>query len=232
MKASAKTKNPLDARVPKSDKYKHIMGRLDTGLTQAKIKVITVREFSRRRDEIYYRLLPEQLNALYEEYEQHEYDQESMGHMERLSSSPDRSNNRSGGPTIITHDDSAKAIYDRPYLILDVRDESDYRHGHLLQARSFPHQLLRRDQLHPDVYSFKNKPEQFIIVYCDKEEISRDAAKMMVDRGIDNIFLLTGTYVRIKLTYLQSIVLIAYLIFVVIVMLSPMIYYFIAFGFV
>jgi len=184
MKASVKTKNPLDNRVPVSKKYAHITGRLNTGLTMSKVKVITVREFSRRRDEIYYRLQPDMLEALYSEYEQRDGGGEVMGHM---GSQFDR-----GGPTIITHQESDRTEYDRPYLILDMRDESDFAKGHLLHARSFPHQLLRRDQLHADVYQFRNKEEHLIILYCDKEDISRDAAKIMVDRGIDNIFLLTG----------------------------------------
>ncbi len=186
MKASIKTKDPLDKRVPKSKKYEHITGRLNTGLTQAKVKVITVREFSRRRDEIYYRLQPEMLETLYMEYEHRDEIGESLGHM--------GTQGNSGGPTIITHQEMARPIYDRPYLLLDVRDERDYASGHLLHARSFPHVLLRRDQLHPDIYSFRNKEERLIILYCDKEEVSRDAAKMMVDRGIDNIFLLTGGF--------------------------------------
>ena len=31
-----------------------------------------------------------------------------------------------------------------------------------------------------------------VIVYCDDERVSREAAKTFVDRGVDNIFLLTG----------------------------------------
>ena len=72
--------DPLAKRVPKSQKYDHIQGHLDTGMTAKKMKVISVREFSRRRDEIYYRIQREQLEMLYEEYERHEND-ESMGHM-------------------------------------------------------------------------------------------------------------------------------------------------------
>ena len=31
-----------------------------------------------------------------------------------------------------------------------------------------------------------------VIVYCDDERISRDVGKTLVDRGVDNVFLLTG----------------------------------------
>ena len=33
-----------------------------------------------------------------------------------------------------------------------------------------------------------------IIIYCDDERVSRDTAKLLVDRGTDNIYLLSGGY--------------------------------------
>ena len=56
MRRVEKPKSVYDQKVPRSKKYEHITGRLDTGLTVEKVKFITVREFSRRRDEIYYRV--------------------------------------------------------------------------------------------------------------------------------------------------------------------------------
>ena len=60
---------------------------------------------------------------------------------------------------------------------------------------------MRRDQLHPEFYNFKNKEETLIIVYCDDERISADAAKLFVDRGTDNIFLLSGGLFEFGLEY-------------------------------
>lgn len=186
MKASKAKVDPMSKRVPRSQKYDHIQGRLDTGLTTKKVKVISVREFSRRRDEIFYRVQREQLEMLYTEYERSE-NEETMSRMGRSGDM---------GPTIVTHENESEAVYDRPYLLLDVRDARDYDDGHLLQARSFPHTMLRRDAHHPEIYQFRNKPEHMIILYCDadNETISRDAAKIMTDRGIDNVFLLTGGF--------------------------------------
>ena len=53
---------------------------------------------------------------------------------------------------------------------------------------------MRRDQVHPELYNFRNKEGHLIILYCDDEKISLDAAKLLVQRGTDNIFLLTGDY--------------------------------------
>ena len=125
-----------------------------------------------------------QLYELYNEYETEE--RESITDVAE-------GYNYGTGPRIVTHTaDTFQGVNSKPYLILDVRETADYLNCHLLQARNFPYTLMRRDQSHPEFHSFKNKPETLIIIYCDDEKISRDAAKLYVDRGTDNIFLLTG----------------------------------------
>ena len=82
--------------------------------------------------------------------------------------------------------------YDKPYLILDVREIDEFNNFHILQPRTFPYQLLRRDQMHQEIYRFRNKPEMLIIVCCEDEKYSRESAKTLVDRAVDNVYLLTG----------------------------------------
>eukprot|EP01036_Dinobryon_divergens_P031875 gene31875-41361_t len=181
-RAPPKGLSALEKRVPKSEKYAHVQGRLDTGLTVEKVKYVTAREYSKRREEIFFRINCGQLNDLFSEYENDEY--------ESLTDSF-----RGGDDTlkIVTHSaDTAEAVYNKPYLILDVREAELYNECHIVHGRSFPFALLRRDQLHPDVYRFRNKPETLIILYCNDEKTSCEAAKIMVDRGIDNIYVLNG----------------------------------------
>jgi len=169
---------PLERRVPKNEKYSHVRGTLDTGLTVEKVKFVTAREYSKRRDEIYYRLNKNQLLELLNEYEIDEHE-----------SIAETSNN---SLRIVSYSDTAGPVYEKPYLILDVRETDYFNDYHILQARSFPYTMLRRDQMHPEIYRFKNKPETLIIICCDDEKTSRESAKVLVDRGVDNVFLLTG----------------------------------------
>ena len=171
----------LEKKVPKSDKYAHIQGNLDTGMNVKKVKFISVKDFIRRRDEIHYRVSPQMLESLYSEYEGEIHNEEDI-----------ENNGNSGGPIMVTHHSASKPIYDKPYLILDARSQGEFESGHLLQANSFPHTELLRDRLHPKIYEFRNKEQALIIVYCDNEQISRNVCKTLVDRGIDNVFLLTG----------------------------------------
>lgn len=153
-------------------------GTLDTGLTIGKVKFITAREYSKRRDEIFFRLTKNQIFELLNEYEADE--SESITETAHNSL------------RIVSYADSAGPVYDKPYLILDVREPEYFNQYHIVQARSFPYTMLRRDQMHPEIYRFRNKPETLIIICCDDEKISWESAKVLVDRGVDNVFLLTG----------------------------------------
>jgi centrosomal protein CEP41 len=204
-----------DRKVERSTKYSHVEATLDTGLTVHKVKTITSAEYVKRRTEIFFRLTRRQLHALYDEYEQEEHEsirEAAAEHKGSSSSSsgggggsPQRGGYKDsivGSPKIVTYDESAQASNTKPYLILDVRDPEEYRACHLWQARSFPYSHLRRDQVPcPEYFSFRNKPETLIVVYCDDERVSRDAAKLFVDRGTDNIFLLSGGLGEFALEY-------------------------------
>ena len=142
------------------------------------MKLVTAREFAKRRDEIFFRISRAQLYALYNEYESDEYETIAEAEHSDLR--------------IVTHSEADEPVYSKPYLILDMRDIASFNNCHLLQARSFPYTQLRRDQYVPEIYQFRNKPSTLIVVYCDDERTSREAAKVLVDRGIDNIYLLSG----------------------------------------
>lgn len=177
-----------------SDKYKNVAGRLDTGLTVNKVKFITAQECAKRRSEIYYRISCRQLSELYDEYEAGEYESVREIAERRGEDSP-------SGPRIVTYSEMSQAVNSKPYLIIDVREPDEYRNCHLLQARNFPVAYLKRDQVPNELYQFRNKPEALIIIYCEDERISKDAAKVFVDRGADNIFLLSGGLAEFAAAY-------------------------------
>ena len=169
----------FDRAVPTSARYAHVRPTLDTGHTIAKVKTVGPKEISKRRDETFFRIGKVQLAQLFDEYEAED---EAL----QANYSPD------GGPTIITYDEEAAPKWERPYLLLDVRDPAEFSRGHLYQARSYPFVMMRRDQVIPEVFAFKNREGTLIIMYCDDERISADAAHLLVQRGWDNVYLLSG----------------------------------------
>lgn len=180
-KAPSKGLSTMEKKIPQSKKYANVQSKLDTGLTVNKTKLISNSAFSKRRDEIFFRLTKAQLLQLYSEYEADEYED---------IAETDRSYD---GPKIVTYEENSRPVYDKPYLIIDVRDEHAYNEYHLLQARSYSYIMMRRDQIHPELMRFRNKEGHLIIVVADDERLGCDAAKLLVDRGTDNIFLLSSS---------------------------------------
>ncbi|XP_072291650.1 centrosomal protein of 41 kDa [Eucyclogobius newberryi] len=83
---------------------------------------------------------------------------------------------------------------DCPYLLLDVRDRDQYDSCHIVSAHSLPVTWLSRT-MSPytrEVLQYKNAPGKIIIVYDEDERIAIQAATIMCQRGIENLFMLSG----------------------------------------
>lgn len=66
--------------------------------------------------------------------------------------------------------------------------------GHDPIAHNFPATMLSRAQNHwsPEMYAYINKPDRMLILYDVDEKIGTKAAETFVQRGVDNVFLLSG----------------------------------------
>ncbi|XP_056138010.1 centrosomal protein of 41 kDa [Lampris incognitus] len=83
---------------------------------------------------------------------------------------------------------------DCPYLLLDVRDHDQYEQCHIISAYSYPSAMLSRT-MNPytkEVLDYKNAAGKIIIVYDEDERIASQAASTMCERGIENLFMLSG----------------------------------------
>jgi len=81
-----------------------------------------------------------------------------------------------------------------PYLLLDVRDEDEYERCHLVTAGNFPSAMLARtmNNFTKEILEFKNCEGKIIILYDEDERITNNVATTMVERGFDNVFVLSG----------------------------------------
>eukprot|EP00095_Tigriopus_kingsejongensis_P003813 maker-scaffold278_size225338-snap-gene-0.14 protein:Tk03813 transcript:maker-scaffold278_size225338-snap-gene-0.14-mRNA-1 annotation:"centrosomal protein of 41 kda" len=101
--------------------------------------------------------------------------------------------------TPLTHDA-------KPYLILDVRDESEYLKGHIVGSESYSHTRLSRSINYesPSMRQFRNQREKIIVVYDTDEYIAATVATTLSQRGYDNIFMLSGGLRVAALKFPQS----------------------------
>ncbi|KAI0223033.1 Centrosomal protein of 41 kDa [Lamellibrachia satsuma] len=81
-----------------------------------------------------------------------------------------------------------------PYLLLDVRDSDDYMQCHLVTAVSYPKANLSRATNYEskEMLAYKNKPGKIIIIYDEDERLAHSVATTLVQRGYDNLFMLSG----------------------------------------
>ena len=78
-------------------------------------------------------------------------------------------------------------------LLLDLRTEQEYKQWHIKNAINFPAINIQRDQVFGQLSQFKNKQDKLIVVYAEDERHGTHLAKVIFEKGFDNIYLLTGS---------------------------------------
>jgi len=204
----------LESRVPRNAKYANVKGTLDTGAHAGNVKPKVDRsgeQFRRINRRQLHQLMiaceqsDESVYELQERWDDVEDndDMASVRSGRSMMSTGTVSSMASGTqPITVTHSAqvgaapaAAPSAGNEHYLLLDVRDDDrDYKRAHLSGALHYPPPLLRRDHFPPQLYKFKNAPSKLIVLY-DSDETSRiglECATLFLQKGFQNIFLLTG----------------------------------------
>ena len=97
---------------------------------------------------------------------------------------------------------------DRPYLILDIRDQEEYLKGRIVTSKSYPHLRLSRSVNYEskDMLKFKNVQGKLIIIVDSDESMAPKFATILIQRGYDNIFVLSGGLRVAKIKFPQMLV--------------------------
>jgi len=207
----------LERKIPRTQKYNNAQHRVDSGYSksrQAKELEEKLTNYRYRKDELFKRMkvttlaqLVIQVANISIQDEISEIGSVTTTHREEITSSRSSlqsvinglgevdvdENNR---PKPASPDpDFLEEEYDNcPYLLLDVRDEGEYQNCHLTTARNFPSAMLARtmNNFSKEMLEFKNCEGKIIILYDEDERITNNVATTMVERGFDNIFVLSG----------------------------------------
>ena len=144
-------------------------------------------QIAKLRNENFYRMSPKQLVAL---LQQSSAPQNMAGQEESKESI---FNMGGDNPTIVQIDSAQIGVTsDSSFILLDLRDKSDYSDWHIREAYSFPLTLLNQDKTIPEAHRFKNKEGKRIVIYTNDERNGIAAARTMADRGYENTYLLSG----------------------------------------
>ena len=113
----------LDRRVPTNPKYANVSSRLDTGKTINKVKYMSANAYLKRQDEVFFRISATQLAELMSEYDDDGNGSPQPQRGNKSSSSNNSPNgNVRGGPTIVQYSEEEQPAYDKPFLLVDIRE--------------------------------------------------------------------------------------------------------------
>ncbi len=91
-----------------------------------------------------------------------------------------------GGKSVSTHI-ATQMINKEEAVIVDIRDNKDFKTGHIMTAVNLPHKEL--DQRMHELTKHKEKP---VIVVCNLGQASSSATKKLKEAGFNNVVRLQG----------------------------------------
>ncbi|KAE9049530.1 hypothetical protein PR003_g25073, partial [Phytophthora rubi] len=154
----AKAKAPLsimEKRIPQNPRYKNTQSKIDSGSTVNKVRLISHKEFLKRRDETFRRITCRCLADLFGEYEDtgSASQPEMVARMVKGSDGEfsmervpvDEDNQESCGPRIVSYEAEEKEDYDPPYLVLDTRTKDEFAANRIHRAKNYPSTSRERE---------------------------------------------------------------------------------------
>ena len=191
-------KNYLDKKVPLSNKYSGVKSSLNTGKTVKDMEIMSDQLVSKRKFEGFKRLKSSTLAKLLGEqnFTESIYNlaaEEEVKEGAAETESVFSLNTNATGVSAVTYATEALGITsDTKFLLLDLRDEDEFDKWHIKEAICFPVANLARDKVSPELFRFKNKEDKLIVVYMNDERAGTQAGKLFVEKGYENVFLLSG----------------------------------------
>ncbi|CAJ1438449.1 unnamed protein product [Effrenium voratum] len=88
----------------------------------------------------------------------------------------------------------------RDLVLLDVRDAAEFEQCHLPLAVSYPAPKINRDQFIPELLRCKREPK-LLVVYGANEQATIGVARLLVEKGWDNVHALTGGFEEMLQSY-------------------------------
>mmetsp|Transcript_48176 Transcript_48176/g.112502 ORF Transcript_48176/g.112502 Transcript_48176/m.112502 type:complete len:238 (+) Transcript_48176:56-769(+) len=207
----------LDKKVPESKKYAHIASSIDTGATAKKEKLHSANVTAKRKDEIFKRIRAATLVRLLQDREVAESvyalgpgseygDRASASSVMASKAGPAAplsvaSVSSVAGSVVSIVETDTTVSEARDLVLLDVREGNEFEQCHLPLAVSYPAPKINRDQFIPELLRCKRDPSKLLVVYGANEQSSIGVAKLLVEKGWENVHALTGGFEEILQSY-------------------------------
>ncbi|GFS91807.1 centrosomal protein of 41 kDa B [Nephila pilipes] len=204
----------LNKKVPENPKYKHVKPAIDTG-KNVKRHIDELKEKQKnchhKKDEVFNRVKFSTFIKLAITVAKEIFKQEEAGgcitreNVENTSETNKVDKSRLAnvlmgiGEIDLRNEKKKQPVQPKierkvPYLLLDVRDRDEFLQCHIKTARHYPAAMLSRSIGYEieEMKHYKNNRPELIIVYDYDESIASRVATTLVQRGYENIYLLSG----------------------------------------
>ena len=197
-------KELMEKKLKPNPKYKNIGKVIDTGSTINNVAFISDQLVSKRKSELFKRLKGHTIIKLLKSTQENQIESiYNIGNEEMVQNNNNNDNqsvysqntNKSNvtGVTAVTYaTEMLGDLSEIDYIILDLREESDYRNCHIKEALNFPGVMISRDKFLPEMIMMKNKEGKMIILYHTDERNGVPYANLLFQKGYDNVFFLSG----------------------------------------
>jgi len=205
MKATTRA-NDLTKRVPSNTKFAHITSSINTGSkVGAKGEAPTANAVAKRRNEIFKRAKLSTLARLIKENEVSESvfalaDYDDRGDAASTSAVVRAPASVSQAPTAVSATGSVVSVIESDigfmenpdFVLFDLREEDEFMKSHIATAISYPATNIGRDKFSPELFRMKSQQDKIVIVYHDDDRTCAPFATHLVQKGWDNIYVLSG----------------------------------------
>ena len=196
-------KELMDKKLKPNPKYKNVSKVIDTGSTINNVAFISDQLVSKRKSELFKRLKGHTIIKLLKSTQENQIESiYNLGNEDnnQLNNNDNQSvysqnTNKSNitGVTAVTYaTEMLGNLSEIDYIILDLRDESEYNNCHIKEAISFPGVMISRDKFLTEMIMMKNKEGKMIILYHSDERNGVPYANLLFQKGYDNVFFLSG----------------------------------------
>ena len=196
-------KELMDKKLKPNPKYKNVSKVIDTGSTINNVAFISDQLVSKRKSELFKRLKGHTIIKLLKSTQENQIESiYNIGNEEMIQNNDNdnqsvysQNTNKSNitGVTAVTYaTEMLGNLSEIDYIILDLREESDYRNCHIKEALNFPGVMISRDKFLPEMIMMKNKEGKMIILYHTDERNGVPYANLLFQKGYDNVFFLSG----------------------------------------
>ena len=202
-------KNGPEKKLKENPKFNHIKSLVDTGSTIKSNQFMSDQLISKRKSEMFKRLKGSTIIKLLKSTQEKQTESiYNLGNGVEQTSPPLGEEQKDDNKSVISQQtaksnisnitavtyatDMLGNLSETDFIILDLREESEYERIHIQESINFPGVNIARDKFTQQMIMMKNKPGKMIILYHNDERNGIPYANNFFQKGYDNVYFLSG----------------------------------------